>query len=106
MHSLKGHSARILATAAGSTLAVVLTIQASAQQAKLPEGKGKAEVERTCSDCHELAVITSEHHSKSQWKQIVDDMVSRGASGTADELSVIVDYLTANFGPPSPSNSK
>jgi hypothetical protein len=97
MLSLKGASA----AAAGSVL-VILSIGASAQQAKLPEGKGRAEVERVCSDCHELAVITSEHHAKSQWKQIVDDMVSRGASGTADELNIIVDYLAANFGPPSP----
>jgi len=36
---------------------------------------------------------------KDQWSAVVDDMVSKGASGTNDEFDLVVRYLAANFGP-------
>jgi len=35
--------------------------------------------------------------TKERWGGIVDDMVSRGASGTDDEIDQVINYLAANF---------
>lgn len=70
----------------------------------LPEGPGKAVLQRTCSGgCHVITVVTAQRLSRSGWENVVDNMVSRGAQATPDELQQIVRYLTANFGGGSPA---
>jgi mono/diheme cytochrome c family protein len=66
---------------------------------KLPEGEGKALVEKTCSACHGVDTATSETHTEAEWKGVVATMVSRGAEGTDAEFATIVAYLAKNFGP-------
>src|ERR1700685_1628024 len=75
-----------------------LAFAASIVQAQdLPAGKGKELVENTCGSCHGLDVVVSQHATKDGWASIVDYMVSRGATGTPEEISTIVDYLAKNF---------
>lgn len=80
-------------------VAILFVLLAVARAQDLPDGKGKDLVEDRCSTCHGLDLLLAEHDSKQRWSGIVNDMVSRGASGTAEELQTIVDYLAANFGP-------
>jgi competence protein ComEA len=68
----------------------------------LPPGEGKPIVERMCGSCHALKVVTSKRASPEQWSQVVDQMVSRGAEGTDEEIETVVDYLSKNFGLDSP----
>jgi putative heme-binding domain-containing protein len=70
----------------------------------LPEGPGKAEFQRTCSGCHVITVVTAQRLNQSGWENVVDNMVSRGAQASPDELQQIVRYLTANFGGDSPAS--
>ncbi|HLI85808.1 MAG TPA: cytochrome c [Bryobacteraceae bacterium] len=70
-----------------------------AQAQDMPDGKGKDLIMQICTDCHGADVITAQHNTKDGWASIVDSMVSRGASGTKEQLDTIVDYLTKNFGP-------
>ena len=79
--------------------ALLFVLIAAVQAQDLPDGKGKDLVEDRCSSCHGLDLLLAEHDSKAQWSQIVNEMVSRGATGSAEELATIVDYLAANFGP-------
>jgi competence ComEA-like helix-hairpin-helix protein len=79
--------------------ALLFLLIAAVQAQDLPDGKGKDLVEDRCSSCHGLDLLLAEHDGKAQWSQIVNEMVSRGATGSAEELATIVDYLTANFGP-------
>jgi len=74
---------------------------ALAQAQDLPDGKGKDLVQNTCGSCHGLDVVVSQHATKDGWASIVDSMVSRGATGTPDEIQTMVDYLAKNF-PPLP----
>jgi competence ComEA-like helix-hairpin-helix protein len=67
------------------------------QAQDLPAGKGKELVENTCGSCHGLDVIVAQHATKDGWASIVDYMVSRGATGTPDEIKTIVEYLAKNF---------
>ncbi len=75
-------------------LAICLTV---AQAQDLPAGKGKDLVENTCGSCHGLDVVVAQHATKDGWASIVDYMVSRGATGTPEEITTIVDYLAKNF---------
>ena len=77
----------------------------AAAQDSLPEGRGKAEFTRICSQCHSTATVTKLRNSEDGWAGIVDDMVSRGAQGTDDEFNRVVKYLAAHFGPNSPGGS-
>ncbi|HUA63668.1 MAG TPA: helix-hairpin-helix domain-containing protein [Verrucomicrobiae bacterium] len=71
----------------------------AAAQSELPDAPGKEAVEKVCSNCHALAVITQNRGSQRHWEATVDDMVSRGAEATDEEIEQVVKYLVANFGP-------
>jgi competence ComEA-like helix-hairpin-helix protein len=79
-------------------LAVMVSLGIVSAQSKLPDGEGKAEFQRICVTCHELSVVTNARMSRERWEGMVDDMATRGALGTDEELDKIVDYLSANFG--------
>jgi cytochrome c5 len=81
------------------TAASIALLQAQpAKSQGLPEGEGKEIIERSCTSCHDIALVTAERHSEQQWKDLVDDMVRRGAEATDSERKVILTYLVKNFG--------
>ncbi len=74
-------------------------------QSSLPDGAGKAVVERMCTTCHGLNVVTGQRMTKQHWADQVDDMVSRGAVGTDEDVRQVVEYLSRNFGKDTPPTS-
>jgi competence ComEA-like helix-hairpin-helix protein len=64
----------------------------------LPDGPGKAVVEKMCKGCHGLENIVRSRRTKDKWSDIVDDMIARGAKGTDSEADEVVDYLSTHFG--------
>jgi cytochrome c oxidase cbb3-type subunit III len=70
---------------------------ALAQQ--LPDAPGKAAVQKVCSGCHGMNMITGRGRTRDQWTQVVTSMVARGAKGSESELAQVVDYLAQNFPP-------
>ncbi len=81
-----------------TTLATALPMAAQ-NDTTLPDGPGKAIVQRMCVGCHKVKVIASKHATKDQWSTIVQQMVSRGADGTDEEIDIVVDYLATHFPP-------
>jgi competence protein ComEA len=81
----------------GAMALLIVCSAASAQD--LPDGSGKAVVQRMCSSCHALEVITGTRKTRNRWANTVDVMVSRGAAGTDDEIDQAIDYLATHFGP-------
>ncbi len=79
---------------------VVCTVPAFAQQ--LPEGPGKEIVEKQCSTCHTIEVIVAQRNDASAWKQLVMNMIDRGAEITDEQVPVVIEYLAANWNKPSP----
>jgi len=67
-------------------------------QVELPSGPGRIELERMCTRCHGLNVITGQRMSARLWTEEVHDMISRGAKGSDDEVDRLVAYLSTNFG--------
>ncbi len=80
----------------------LLSAQSGGKQ--LPDGQGKATVQRVCAGCHAPEIVLGKHETKDRWVQIVTDMVNKGANGTDDEFNEIIDYLAAHFPPATPSN--
>ena len=78
---------------------------AAAQAQDIPEGPGSKVVQRVCTACHDLGPIQQMFVSKDDWQGTVDDMMSKGADGTADDFKAIVTYLAKYFGTPVNVNS-
>jgi competence protein ComEA len=65
----------------------------------MPAGAGKAIVQEKCVMCHALTVVISKHSSHSEWDQVVNQMVSRGADLSDEEIDTVIEYLSKNYGP-------
>ncbi len=87
----------ILMLASASALAQSTPPAASA--ATMPDGDGKPVVQKSCTVCHSLSVVTSKRASHTEWAQVVNQMVSRGADLTDDEMDTVIEYLSKNYGP-------
>ena len=67
-------------------------------QVELPDGPGRAEMDKLCKTCHELARSVSKQQDRDGWQATMAKMTAFGMKGTEEEHKAIVDYLTANFG--------
>ena len=70
----------------------------SVEAQELPDGAGKEIVLKACASCHEIETAIGSRRTKLGWQQSVDDMVSRGAEGSREEMDAVVAYLTTYFG--------
>jgi competence protein ComEA len=73
-------------------------LTSASQTAGAQDADTKKLVERTCSRCHTLVSTYRMRNTRERWAEIVDDMVSRGAEATDDEIEQIIDFLTAHYG--------
>jgi quinoprotein glucose dehydrogenase len=64
----------------------------------LPDAEGKDAVTRMCTKCHGTAVFTRMRISREAWADEVADMVEKGASGSAEDIRSVTDYLAKHFG--------
>ena len=69
-----------------------------AQAQELPAGKGKDVVEQVCGACHGTDLISSRRATTQGWSYLVDDMISRGASASNEQIQTINDYLVKFLG--------
>lgn len=88
----------------GVYLGVILTVPLFSQagtpdNTALPDGPGKAVVQRMCVGCHSLKVVTSKRATPNQWNDLVQLMVSRGADGSDEDIDTVIKYLSTHFGP-------
>jgi competence protein ComEA len=73
---------------------VFLAVPAFAQ---LPDGPGKAETEKVCSQCHEVERSIAPRQDRAAWQSTIDKMVALGAKGTDKEFALVLDYLASHF---------
>src|SRR5438105_8855766 len=69
-----------------------LSNQTAAQQ--LPDAEGRAILQRSCTQCHDLQTAIGKTASHDEWTQIVSRMVETGARLTPAEQQTLVQYLT------------
>ena len=63
----------------------------------LPDGPGRDVMIRVCSQCHSPDVAANQELDKAGWKDLVDQMASKGATATDAEFDQIVSYLSTAF---------
>lgn len=78
-------------------LFLTLALVAQGAWAQLPDGPGKAETEKLCSQCHELERSISLRQDRAGWQATMDKMLGLGAKATDKEVQLVVDYLAKNF---------
>ena len=64
---------------------------------QLPDGPGKAETVKLCSQCHEIERSVSLRQGREGWQGTIDKMITMGAKGTDQEWAAILDYLSKNY---------
>ena len=68
--------------------------------ARLPEGPNRDMVARKCGSCHPLSNLTSTvGRSRDRWNDKIEEMVTYGLRLTAQERTLVLDYL-ATYLPP------
>jgi competence protein ComEA len=66
----------------------------------LPAGAGRELMIRVCSQCHSPDVAADQQLDAAGWKNLVDQMASKGAVATEEEFDQIVRYLVNAFPAP------
>ena len=79
------------------SLFTFLVVSAANIFAQLPEGAGRAETERLCKQCHELARSVSLRQDRDGWNNTMTKMVAFGMKGTDSDFALVIDYLVKNF---------
>jgi len=74
----------------------------AADAPRLPEGPGRELVEDVCTYCHSLSKLRGQQLSRKEWRDLIKGMIFEGAPVTDEEFSLILDYLTKNFGKKDP----
>jgi type 1 glutamine amidotransferase len=65
----------------------------------LPDGPGKALVEDLCGSCHSVEEAVATRRSERDWKDVIQLMVDRGATGSEEQFRTVLAYLSKNYGP-------
>jgi mono/diheme cytochrome c family protein len=68
--------------------------------ADMPEGAGKAIIDRECSNCHDTGRISGQKKTKDDWIDTVSRMQGKGAALNDREFDTVIEYLMKNFGKP------
>jgi len=63
--------------------------------AQLPDGPHKDTTLKVCGTCHSASIVLGHALTRDQWGEMVSNMISKGAKGTPEEFSQVVDYLAA-----------
>src|SRR5689334_16024769 len=67
---------------------------------------GKAQIDKTCTVCHDTDRIAEELRTPKGWDELLADMTNFGASGTDEEFTRIYFYLLRNFGKTNVNDDK
>ena len=80
---------------AAALVLAALASPALAQQ--LPDGPGRAETEKLCKQCHEVARSISPRLDRDGWGQTMTKMTAFGMKSTQEEYALVLDYLVKNY---------
>lgn len=70
---------------------------AGVARAQLPDGPGRVETEKICSQCHDLARSISRPQDRAGWETTMEKMVAAGLKATDTEIEAVLRYLATYF---------
>jgi DNA uptake protein ComE-like DNA-binding protein len=87
-------SSSVRAAAAVLTAALVAGVgTALAARAQEQDDQPAVAFKRVCSSCHDADRILATRRTRTQWEEVIEKMIDRGAEGTADDFSAAEEYL-------------
>ena len=78
-------------------LLATLLLPPSAVGQTLPDGPGKAELQKVCGLCHQAERSAAVRLTREGWEGVIASMIARGARGTDAEFAAVLDYLSTHF---------
>ena len=66
---------------------------ATEQSAAVPEA-----FTRVCGRCHTSDRVVEGRRSRSQWDEVLERMVAKGATGSDDDFGIVIEYLVSEYG--------
>jgi competence protein ComEA len=81
----------------GALAAAALSLAAAGRESPRKD-RGHELVEEVCTYCHNLDRLRGKELTREEWRGLTKGMVSEGAPVTDEEFSMILDYLTKNYG--------
>ena len=67
--------------------------ESAEHQAVVPEA-----FTRVCGRCHTSDRVVEGRRSRSQWDEVLERMVAKGATGSDDDFGIVIEYLVSEFG--------
>jgi competence protein ComEA len=81
---------------AAAALAAVVFASVTASLAagrQEPEDHAALAFKRVCATCHDAERILSARRTRTQWQEVIDKMIERGAAGTDEDFTAAEQYL-------------
>ena len=86
---------------AASTLMTASTVHQSAAQQPAASADTDPAHElfiQTCNRCHDAARITALRRTKTEWEEVINKMIERGATGSEEDFVTVFGYLRRHYG--------
>lgn len=81
-----------------ATTAPVALAAAPAPAHPQADDPNAAVFKRVCGNCHTPERIVASRRSADQWQEVMENMITRGAKGSDDDLNAVFEYLMAHYG--------
>jgi competence protein ComEA len=52
----------------------------------------------TCNRCHDAARITALRRTKTEWEEVINKMIERGATGSEEDFMTVFGFLRRHYG--------
>ena len=78
-------------------VALALTLPVVLRSADLPNSPGRAQLEKHCQSCHDLAKSVSLRQDRNGWGATLLKMVGLGMQATEAELQNLADFLATHY---------
>jgi competence ComEA-like helix-hairpin-helix protein len=86
-------SVTIRSTAAFLIVGAALLIVVIGAQAQDQNDAPAAAFRRVCSSCHDADRILATRRTRTQWEEVIEKMIDRGAEGTSGDFTTAEEYL-------------
>ena len=80
-------------------------LQPAAQQPAAQQPAASADTDpahelfiQTCNRCHDAARITALRRTKTEWEEVINKMIERGATGSEEDFVTVFGYLRRHYG--------
>ncbi|WP_312407224.1 cytochrome c, partial [Brevundimonas sp.] len=72
---------------------------AAARLGGLPPGAGRDVVQRVCTGCHAIGMVTAKGRTSDGWSEIIGRMMGLGLEASDEDLQTIHAYLSRELPP-------